>query len=213
MSVGIIIRLMTVLVGIAGGTGSGKTSLAIKIQERVGVERCLLLAQDAYYKDGSGLAPEAQAAINYDHPEAYDTSLLVQDLRDLKAGRPVPHLTYDHGSYARQVLPDALTPKPVVILEGILVLAEEALRRLMDIKLFIDADADVRILRRLDRDIRERGRSFESVQRQYLGSVRPMHLEFVEPSKRYADLIIPEGARNEVALEAVVARIRAMLVR
>jgi uridine kinase len=204
---------MTVLVGIAGGTGSGKTSLAIKIQERVGVERCLLLAQDAYYKDGSGLAPEAQAAINYDHPEAYDTSLLVQDLRDLKAGRPVPHLTYDHGSYARQVLPDALTPKPVVILEGILVLAEEALRRLMDIKLFIDADADVRILRRLDRDIRERGRSFESVQRQYLGSVRPMHLEFVEPSKRYADLIIPEGARNEVALEAVVARIRAMLVR
>lgn len=202
---------MTVLVGIAGGTGSGKTSLAFKVQERVGIERCLLLAQDAYYKDGSGLSPEAQAAINYDHPEAYDTSLLVQDLRDLKAGRPVPHLTYDHASYARRVLPDARTPQPVVILEGILVLAEEALRRLMDIKLFIDADADVRILRRLDRDIRDRGRSFESVQRQYLGSVRPMHLEFVEPSKRYADLIIPEGARNEVALEAVVARIRAML--
>ena len=197
--------------GIAGGTGSGKTSLAIRIQERVGADRCLLLAQDAYYKDGSRLTAEAQSAINYDHPEAYDTSLLVQDLRDLKAGRPVPHLTYDHGSYARRVLPDALTPQPVVILEGILVLAEEALRRLMDIKLFIDADADVRILRRLDRDIRDRGRSFESVQRQYLGSVRPMHLEFVEPSKRYADLIIPEGARNEVALEAVVARIRAML--
>jgi uridine kinase len=202
---------MTVLVGIAGGTGSGKTSLATKIQERVGIDRCLLLAQDAYYKDGSRLDPEAQAAINYDHPEAYDTSLLVQDLRDLKAGRPVPHLTYDHASYARQVLPDARTPQPVVILEGILVLAEESLRRLMDIKLFIDADADVRILRRLDRDIQDRGRSFESVQRQYLGSVRPMHLEFVEPSKRYADLIIPEGARNEVALEAVVARIRAML--
>jgi uridine kinase len=202
---------MTVLVGIAGGTGSGKTSLAIKIQERVGIDRCLLLAQDAYYKDGSGLDPEAQAAINYDHPEAYDTSLLVQDLRDLKAGRPVPHLTYDHASYARRVLPDARTPQPVVILEGILVLAEESLRRLMDIKLFIDADADVRILRRLDRDIQDRGRSFESVQRQYLGSVRPMHLEFVEPSKRYADLIIPEGARNEVALDAVVARIRAML--
>jgi uridine kinase len=202
---------MSVLVGIGGGTGSGKTSLAIKIQERVGTDRCLLLAQDAYYKDGSGLTAEAQSAINYDHPEAYDTSLLVQDLRDLKAGRPVPHLTYDHASYARRVLPDALTPRPIVILEGILVLAEEALRRLMDIKLFIDADADVRILRRLDRDIRDRGRSFESVQKQYLGSVRPMHLEFVEPSKRYADLIIPEGARNEVALEAVVARIRAML--
>jgi len=213
MSREIIIPAMSVLVGIAGGTGSGKTSLAVKIQERVGDDRCMLLAQDAYYKDGSRLSPEAQAAINYDHPEAYDTSLLVQDLRDLKAGRPVPHLTYDHAAYARKVLPDALTPKPVVILEGILVLAEEALRRLMDIKLFIDADADVRILRRLDRDIRDRGRSFESVQRQYLASVRPMHLEFVEPSKRYADLIIPEGARNEVALEAVVARIRAMLVR
>ena len=202
---------MSLLVGIGGGTGSGKTSLAVRIQERVGEERCLLLAQDAYYKDGSSLSPEEQAAINYDHPEAYDTSLLVQDLRDLKAGRPVPHLTYDHGTYSRKVQPDALTPRPLVILEGILVLAEEALRRLMDIKLFIDADADVRILRRLDRDILERGRSFESVRRQYLESVRPMHLEFVEPSKRYADLIIPGGAQNEVALEAVVSRIRAML--
>ena len=209
----IIIRAMTVLVGIAGGTGSGKTSLALRIQERVGEERCLILAQDAYYKDGSSLTPEAQAAINYDHPEAFDTSLLVQDLRDLKAGRPVPHLTYDHGAYSRRVLPDPLEPSPVVILEGILVLAEESLRRILDIKLFIDADADVRILRRLQRDIHERGRSFESVQRQYLGSVRPMHLEFVEPSKRYADLIIPGGAQNEVALEAVVARVRAMLAR
>ena len=204
---------MTVLVGIAGGTGSGKTSLAGKIVERVGPDRCLLLAQDAYYKDGSTLAPAAQAALNYDHPDAFDTSLLVQDLRDLKAGRPVPCLTYDHATYSRRVLPDPLVPKPVVILEGILVLAEEPLRRLMDIRLFIDTDADVRILRRLQRDIHERGRSFESVQRQYLGSVRPMHLEFVEPSKRYADLIIPEGAENEVALEAVVARVRAMLAR
>jgi len=204
---------VTVLVGIAGGTGSGKTSLAGKIVERVGPDRCLLLAQDAYYKDGSTLAPAAQAALNYDHPDAFDTSLLVQDLRDLKAGRPVPCLTYDHATYSRRVLPDPLVPKPVVILEGILVLAEEPLRRLMDIRLFIDTDADVRILRRLQRDIHERGRSFESVQRQYLGSVRPMHLEFVEPSKRYADLIIPEGAENEVALEAVVARVRAMLAR
>ena len=204
---------MTVLVGIAGGTGSGKTSLAVKIVERVGADRCLLIAQDGYYKDGSTLSPAAQAAINYDHPDAFDTSLLVQDLRDLKAGRPVPCLTYDHGSYSRRVLPDALTPKPVVILEGILVLAEEPLRRLMDIKLFIDTDADVRILRRLQRDLHERGRSFEVVQRQYLESVRPMHLEFVEPSKRYADLIIPEGAENLVALEAVVARIRAILAR
>jgi uridine kinase len=204
---------MALLVGIAGGTGSGKTSLAHKIQERVGADRCLLLAQDAYYKDESTLSPAAQAAINYDHPDAFDTSLLVQDLRDLKAGRPVPCLTYDHSTYSRRVLADPLTPRPVIILEGILVLAEEPLRRLMDIRLFIDTDADVRILRRLQRDIRERGRSFESVQRQYLESVRPMHLEFVEPSKRYADLIIPEGAENEVAVEAVVARVRAMLAR
>jgi len=202
---------MSVLVGIAGGTGSGKTSLAVKIRDRVGEDRCLLLAQDAYYKDGSTLSPAAQAAINYDHPDAFDTSLLVQDLRDLRAARPVPHLVYDHASYARRVLPDPQKPRPVVILEGILVLAEEPLRRLMDIKLFIDTDADVRILRRLQRDILERGRSFESVTRQYLESVRPMHLEFVEPSKRYADLIVPEGAENEVALEAVVARARAML--
>lgn len=204
---------MTVLIGIAGGTGSGKTSFAVKIRDRVGEDRCVLIAQDAYYKDGSTLSHAAQAAINYDHPDAFDTSLLVQDLRDLRAGRPVPHLTYDHASYARRVLPDPVKPRQVVILEGILVLAEEPLRRLMDIKLFIDADSDVRILRRLQRDIQERGRNFESVQRQYLDSVRPMHLEFVEPSKRYADLIVPEGAENEVALEAVVARVRAMLAR
>ena len=204
---------MTVLIGIAGGTGSGKTSFAVKIRDRVGEDRCVLIAQDAYYKDGSTLSHAAQAAINYDHPDAFDTSLLVQDLRDLRAGRPVPHLTYDHASYARRVLPDPVKPRQVVILEGILVLAEEPLRRLMDIKLFIDTDADVRILRRLQRDIQERGRNFESVQRQYLESVRPMHLEFVEPSKRYADLIVPEGAENEVALEAVVARVRAMLAR
>src|SRR6186713_1551432 len=202
---------MNILIGIAGGTGSGKTSFAQKILDRVGADRCLTIAQDSYYRDGSQLAPDAQAAINYDHPDAFDTSLLVQDLRDLKAGRPVPHLTYDHATYSRRVLPDALTPRPVVILEGILILAEEPLRRLMDIKLFIDTDADVRILRRLRRDLKERGRSFESVEDQYLGSVRPMHLEFVEPSKRYADLIIPEGAENQVALELVAARVAAML--
>jgi uridine kinase len=203
---------MSILVGVAGGTGSGKTSFAYKVRERLGPERCVTIAQDAYYKDGSTLTPSARAAINYDHPDAFDTSLLIQDLRDLKAGRPVPHLTYDHASYSRQVLTDAHKPRPVIILEGILILAEEPLRRVMDIKLFIDTDSDVRILRRLRRDLTERGRSFESVERQYLASVRPMHLEFVEPSKRYADLIVPEGAENEVALDLVVARVEAMLV-
>lgn len=202
---------MPIVVGVAGGTGSGKTSFANELLQRLGQASGLPIAQDAYYKDGSTLAPEDRTAINYDHPDAFDTSLLIQDLRDLKAGRPVPHLTYDHATYSRQVLPDPLLPHPVVILEGILVLAEEPLRRLLDIKLFIDTDPDVRILRRLRRDLKDRGRSFDSVEKQYLESVRPMHLEFVEPSKRYADLIIPEGARNEVALEAVVARVRAML--
>jgi uridine kinase len=202
---------MPILIGVAGGTGSGKTSFSEKLLSRLGAERCLLLAQDSYYKDGSSLDPAARASINYDHPEAFDTPLLVQDLRDLKAGRPVPHLVYDHGTYARHVLPDPLTPKAVLLLEGILVLAEEPLRRLMDIRLFIDTDADVRILRRLQRDLHDRGRTFDSVSRQYLHSVRPMHLEFVEPSKRYADLIVPEGAQNEVALEAVAARANAML--
>jgi uridine kinase len=200
-----------ILIGVAGGTGSGKTSFASRLLDRVGPQRCVTIAQDSYYKDGSALSAEARSAINYDHPDAFDTSLLIQDLRDLKAGRPVPHLTYDHATYSRHTLPDPLTPRPVVLLEGILILAEEPLRRLMDIKLFIDTDADVRILRRLRRDLKERGRTFESVERQYLEAVRPMHLEFVEPSKRYADLIIPEGAENAVALEAVVARVNAML--
>ncbi|HJS58657.1 MAG TPA: uridine kinase [Vicinamibacteria bacterium] len=202
---------MPVLIGIAGGSGSGKTSFAEKLSARLGPERCVTIAQDSYYKDGSGLDAAARATINYDHPDAFDTSLLLQDLRDLKASRPVPHLTYDHASYSRRVLPDAVAPKPMILLEGILILAEEPLRRLMDIRLFIDTDADVRILRRLRRDLKERGRSFESVEGQYLGSVRPMHLEFVEPSKRYADLIVPEGAENQVALEAVLARARAMM--
>jgi uridine kinase len=202
---------VSILVGIAGGTGSGKTSFAQRLLETLGPERCLTLEQDSYYKDGSALSPQERASINYDHPDAFDTSLLIQDLRDLKAGRPVPHLTYDHASYSRKVLEDPLSPRPLILLEGILILAEEPLRRLMDIKLFIDTDADVRILRRLRRDLQYRGRSFESVERQYLESVRPMHLEFVEPSKRYADLIIPEGSENQVALELVAARVAAML--
>jgi uridine kinase len=202
---------MAVLVGIAGGTGSGKTTFAEQIVARVGAARCVTLAQDSYYKDGSALSPSARAAINYDHPDAFDTPLLIQDLRDLRAGRPAPQLTYDHATYSRRVLADPLQPRPVILLEGMLVLMEEPLRRLMDIKLFIDTDSDVRILRRLRRDLTERNRDFASVESQYLASVRPMHLEFVEPSKRYADLIVPEGAENKVALDAVVARINAML--
>ena len=202
---------MAILIGVAGGTGSGKTSFARKLVESIGEENCLLVPQDSYYRDTSSLTPEERARWNYDHPHAFDTSLLEQDLRELKMSRPVPHLTYDYSTHARIVLPDALRPRLVIVVEGILVLAEESLRRIMDIKLFIDTDADVRILRRLRRDLKERGRSYDSVEKQYLESVRLMHLEFVEPSKRYADLIIPEGAQNNVALDAVIARIQAMV--
>ena len=203
---------MSILVGVAGGTGSGKTSFALELL-RAARARALPARspRTRTTRTAARCRPQARAAINYDHPDAFDTSLLIQDLRDLKAGRPVPHLTYDHATYSRQTLPDPLLPRPVVLLEGILILAEEPLRRLMDIKLFIDTDSDVRILRRLRRDLKERGRSFDSVEKQYLDSVRPMHLEFVEPSKRYADLIIPEGAETRSRSEAVVARVRAML--
>jgi len=202
---------MAILIGVAGGTGSGKTSFARRLVEAIGEESCLMIPQDSYYRDTSSLTTEERARWNYDHPHAFDTSLLEQDLRELKMSRPVPHLTYDYATHARIVQPDALRPRPVIVLEGILVLAEESLRRIMDIRLFIDTDADVRILRRLRRDLKERGRSYDSVEKQYLESVRLMHLEFVEPSKRYADLIIPEGAQNNVALDAVIARVQAMV--
>src|SRR4029453_14351391 len=182
---------MAILIGVAGGTGSGKTSFAEELLGRLRPERCITVAQDSYYKDGSTLDPAARAAINYDHPDAFDTSLLIQDLRDLKAGRPVPHLTYDHATYSRRVPPAAR-------------------RRVIGVNVFIGPDSDGRILRRLRRDLKERGRSFESVERQYLSSVRPMHLEFLEPSKRSADLIAPGGAGNEAALARGVARVDAM---
>jgi uridine kinase len=200
-----------VLIGIAGGTGSGKTSFAEAIIEAVGSETTLLLSQDAYYHDHQELSLEERAKINYDHPRAFDSDLLLHHLGELKSGRPVPRLTYDYATHARQETGGLLKSKLIVILEGILVLDEERLRRMLDIKLYIDADADVRLLRRLRRDILERGRDLEMVTQQYLQSVRPMHLEFIEPSKRYADLIVPEGAENQVALDLVVARIRAFL--
>ena len=200
-----------VLIGIAGGTGSGKTSFAAAIMEAVGTAGAELLSQDAYYYDHRELSLEERGKINYDHPRAFDTDLLLHHLKELKSGRPVPKLAYDYVTHSRKETGGLVEAKRVLILEGILVLDEEQLRRLLDIKLYIDTDADVRVLRRLRRDVLERGRDLEAVTQQYLESVRPMHLEFVEPSKRYADLIVPEGAENRVALELVVARIKAFL--
>jgi uridine kinase len=199
------------VIGIAGGSGSGKTTVTNAIIEAVGADNVTLLQEDAYYRDFGDLSPEQRRAINWDHPDAIEEELLIAHVRALRAGQPVAAPRYDFRIYRR--LPDAipLAPRPVVIVEGILVLAEPALRQLMDIKVFVDADADVRFIRRLTRDLLARGRSLDSVVEQYLATVRPMHLEFVEPSKRYADLIIPEGGHNRVAIEMVVARVQSVL--
>lgn len=200
-----------VVVGVAGGTGSGKTCFASALAARAGEDRALLLSLDAYYHDPSHLPFEERVRINYDHPNAYDFALLLSHLEALTRNEPVPKLAYDYVRHARVVSGATLTPRPLVILEGILALCDPALRDRLDLKLYIDTDADVRLLRRLARDVRERGRTLESVTEQYLGTVRPMHLEFTEPSKRYADLIIPEGGENRVALDMVAARVAELL--
>ena len=202
-----------ILIGIAGGSGSGKTLVARTIVRELGSDRVVIMDQDSYYKNLEDIPVRDRDHRNFDHPDAFDNDLLRRHVRELLAGRPIAQPIYDYSAHRRLPETRHVGEHDVIVLEGILIFTDPELLSLMDIKLFIDADSDVRILRRLQRDIQERGRNFESVQRQYLDSVRPMHLEFVEPSKRYADLIVPEGAENEVALEAVVARVRAMLAR
>jgi uridine kinase len=201
----------SILIGIAGGTGSGKTTIAEKIIEQIGTDNVVIIPQDAYYRDRNNLPLEEREKINYDHPSSFDITLLIKHLRQLGAGKDVPRLSYDYVSHTRKILPGKVPSKPVTILEGIMVLENENLRRMLDIKLYVDTDPDVRIIRRLRRDIHERGRSFESVIQQYLSSVRPMHLKFVASSKRYADVIIPEGGHNKVAIDMVVSKIRTLL--
>ncbi len=196
-----------VTIGVAGGTGSGKTTVAQTILSRVGPERIAHLEQDAYYRDLSHLPLGERARLNFDHPDALETELLVEHIRQLCQGRAVEVPRYDFTTYTRLPQTRHLDPKPVILVEGILILAEKVVRDLLDIKVYVDTDADIRFIRRLRRDLVERGRSIDSVIGQYLETVRPMHLEFVEPSKRYADIIIPEGGFNVVALDMIVARI------
>ena len=205
--------MSSIAIGVAGGTASGKTSFARAVASKVGSEKVAILSQDAYYHDPSHLPFEERTRINYDHPRAYDTELLTSHLDALKRGETVPKLGYDFVAHARVVLDGRVEPRPIMLLEGILILEDQRLRDRLDIKIFIDTDPDVRLLRRLQRDIEERGRTLESVTRQYLQTVRPMHLEFTEPSKRYADLIVPQGAQNEVALDLVTARVLELLLR
>jgi len=201
-----------VVIGVAGGTGSGKTTVAHEVLKRAGTAKISLIQHDAYYKDLGDLAPAQRAMQNFDHPDALDNRLLIAHLQELKAGRAVEVPVYDFTTHARTTKTRRIEPHRVVLLEGILIFADETLRRLMDVKIFVDTDPDIRFIRRLERDLAERGRTMESVIRQYLATVRPMHQEFVEPSKRYADVIIPEGGFNEVAMDMVAARIQALLL-
>jgi uridine kinase len=199
-----------ILVGIAGGSGSGKTTVAEKIMRET-AQPVVFLKQDSYYRNFDGMSIEEKRAINYDHPSAYDNDLLIQQLQCLIRGEAVDVPVYNYARYEREAWTDHVEPRPVIILEGILVLENAALRDLMDIKLYVDTDPDERFIRRLLRDTRERGRTVESVVKQYMEVVRPMHLQFVEPSKRYADLIIPEGGFNLVAIDVIVSKLQHFL--
>jgi len=200
-----------IIIGVAGGTGSGKTTVSQAILDRVGRDRIAYIQHDSYYKDRSHLPPEARAKINFDHPDALETELLVQHLEALREWYRVEVPIYDFTTHTRTSQTQRVEPRRVILVEGILIFADDTLRDMMDVKIYVDTDADIRFIRRLERDITERGRIMSSVIDQYLATVRPMHLEFVEPSKRYADVIIPEGGFNPVALDMVVARIEAMM--
>ena len=195
------------IVGIAGGTGSGKTTVAHKLAAAMPAGRCVSIEHDAYYFDQGHLPPDERANVNYDHPASLESSLLAEHLRQLRAGRAVDVPLYDFATHKRRTETRHVEPAPVVIVEGILVFVEAGLRDLMDIKIFVDTDADIRLMRRIRRDLEHRGRSFESVRHQYYATVRPMHIEHVEPSKRWADLIVPEGGDNKVALEVLLGQL------
>jgi uridine kinase len=199
------------VIGIAGGTGSGKTTVTNKILEHLDRDRVVVIQHDSYYKDISahgGLPPEQ---VNFDHPDSLETDLLISNIQALRAGRQAEQPIYNFTNHRRLASRRPIEPKEIIIIDGILIFADRRLRELMDIRLFVDTDADERLIRRIRRDTLERGRSIDSIMHQYMTTVKPMHLEFVEPSKHWADIIIPRGAENTVAIDMVTARIRAML--
>jgi uridine kinase len=199
------------VIGIAGGSGSGKTTVVTEILNRVGADRIAFLQHDSYYKDLNQLPPTLLKDVNFDHPLSLETELLIKHVQDLRKHKSVEVPIYDFATDSRTLQTYTVAPRGVVLVEGILIFTEPELRKLFDVKIFVDADADIRFIRRLQRDITERGRTTESVIKQYQTTVRPMHLDFVEPSKRYADVIIPEGGFNEVAMDMVTTRIEALL--
>jgi uridine kinase len=199
------------VIGICGGTGSGKTTITNRLSSALSGDGVLVLQQDHYYKDLSHLPPAERTRRNFDHPDALDTPLFVEHVRRLREGHAVERPMYDFTQHRRLEQTERLEPRRAVIVEGILIFENAALRDLMDLKIFVDTDADLRFIRRLLRDIRERGRTLDSVVEQYTATVRPMHLEFVEPSKRYADIIIPEGGHNEVGIDLLIQKVRSLL--
>jgi uridine kinase len=199
------------VVGIAGGSGSGKTTFADRIVSGLPEDAVVVIRHDHYYRDNPDLSFEQRSQLNFDHPESLETSLLTRHLEHLRAGNTVQQPLYDFTTHRRSEETVELQPRPVVIVEGILTFVEPRLRELLDIKIFVDTDADIRVIRRIRRDMEKRGRSFESVREQYYATVRPMHQAYVEPSRRHADLIIPEGGDNQVALELLLARLREAL--
>jgi uridine kinase len=201
------------VIGVAGGSGSGKTTVVRRIVDSLGPEQVTLLDHDRYYRDRNDLRLEERAALNYDHPDALETDLMVRHVRALKAGEPVNVPQYDFTRHARLSETLAFQPRRALIVEGILVFTDPKLRDLMDIKVFVDTDSDTRFIRRLQRDVAERGRTMDSVIDQYQSTVKPMHLEFVEPSKRYADVIIPLGGHNTVAVDLLLTLLRSVAAR
>jgi uridine kinase len=204
-------RVRPVIIGVAGGTGSGKTTVSQAIRDAVGEERIAYIMHDSYYREVSHLPKEARARLNFDHPNSLETPLLIEHLRLLLDNIPVEVPIYDFTTHGRTGETENVYPHPVILVEGILIFAEPELRPLFDVKLFVDTDDDIRFIRRMRRDISERGRDLESVVEQWLSTVKPMHDEFVEPSKRWADIIIPHGGKNRVAMQLVVSRIESLM--
>lgn len=202
-----------VVIGVAGGSGSGKTTVVRRIVESMGDDHVIVLEHDRYYYDHPELRLEERAALNYDHPNSLETDLMVRHVNELRAGRRVELPTYDFARHARRHTTDTAQPRQIIIVEGILIFVDAALRDLMDVKVFVDTDDDTRFIRRLKRDVAERGRTMDSVIDQYLSTVKPMHLEFVEPSKRYADIIVPRGGHNAVAIDMMLTLIRSLATR
>jgi uridine kinase len=199
------------VIGVAGGTGSGKTTVSRAIQDAVGRRHIAYLQHDNYYNDHSHLPPEARGKLNYDHPDSLDSDFMVEQLQQLRHGQPIDMPLYNFATHSRLAETQRIEPAKIILVEGILIFAERTLRKLMDMRIFVDTDADLRFIRRLKRDMEERGRSLDSIVNQYLATVRPMHMEFVEPSKRYADIIVPAGGHNRVAMEMIVSRIHTLL--